>query len=256
MASTALSDLLYIDPSQNGKAASHNAAVAALDMELNATLTIQADMLANPYQIPYTVADEPAGVKTALRFIFANVIGALTTSWTAFMPAGKQKLFIVQNSTTGGHSVTFMVQGQTGVTVPPGEAFLCLLDGVDVVQPPLNMLAGSNPWEVGNFLTGSPTIGQVVMRFIPARTVTFPADFSSNQMKSNAGAGASATWNFNVNGVLAGTAVFSIGATTPTWSSIGHAPVVMNAGDVGTFTAPNPVDAGLADLEWTFSGTR
>lgn len=256
MSASALSDISFIDPSQNGKAATANTAFVAIDGQLNGSLTLAANSLANPYTIPYSVTDEPAGTKTALRFVYAKVTGAIGSNWTAYMPAGKQRLFVVENATTGGHNVIFMVSGQTGVSIPPGAAFLCFLNGTDVVQPPLQPVAGSYPWEVGNFVDGMPTNGTVVMRFIVARTITFPPDFSSNQMKAGTGAAATAVWNVNKNGSLVGTATFAPSGTVPTWATVGHIPVVYNSGDVGTFIAPSPQDGSLADLEWIFAGTR
>jgi len=257
MASSSYGGIPLIDPSQMGKAATSNTAFDAVDSMLNGSLSIDAATIgSNPYTIPYQAGDEPAVVKLALRFAICYVTGTISSDFTLYMPAGPQRTFAVVNSTVGGHNVIVMVPGQTGVTIPATQTFLCFLDGTDVVQITPAVAAGSNPWEVGNFIDGSPTIGQIVMRFIAARTITFPADFSSNRMKAGTGATASAVFGFNKNGSSVGSATFAISGTIPTWVSSGHAPVVFNAGDVGTFIAPNPVDGTLADLEWIFVGTR
>lgn len=135
MASTTLGGVPLIDPTQLGKAATADTAFGALDSMLNGTLTIAVGSNPSPYTIPYTAGDEPAVVKTALRFNILEFTGALSASYTAYMPSGPQRgLFVVTNSTTGSHAVTLMCPGQTGVTIPAGETFLCCLTGTDVVQ--------------------------------------------------------------------------------------------------------------------------
>lgn len=258
MTSTALDDLPMIDPNQLGKAVTANTAFGSIEQAFGGPLSINvnASGFASPYTIPYQSGDEPAKTKTALRFYDLVVSGSLSADWIAYMPAGKNKPFLVTNNTTGGHNVVILVQGQTGVTVPVGQTFLCYLNGTDVVQRAVAAAAGSQPWEVGNFINGQPGGGQVVMRFIAGRTITFAADFANNQMKAGTAAGGTSTFNVNKNGSLVGTAVFTGGLSVATWSSVGHLPIVYNAGDVGTFIAPNPADASLADIAWNLVGSR
>lgn len=256
MTSTSFSDIPLIDPSQLGKAAAVDTALTSLDAMLNGALTINAATVgSNPYTIPYQTGDEPTASKPAIRFVFCSVIGAIGSDFVMYFPSGKQRLFIVQNNTTGGHNVVAKVNGQTGVTIPMGQAFLCYLNGVDVTQPPIQVAAGTEPWEVGNFVDGKPSAGLVVMRFVAARTITFPANFANNQMKLGTAPAATAVFPFTKNGVSAGQASVSTGGVV-TWTSTGGAPVVFSAGDVGVFAAPNPQDANLADVAWTFAGTR
>ncbi len=257
MASTTLGGVPLIDPTQLGKAATANSAFGALDLMINGSLSINAGNVSNPYTIPYTAGDEPAVDKTALRFVRLVVTGALTSDWTAFMPAGAQRLFVVQNLTTGGRNVIVACAGHPGVAIPPGQTFLCYLDGTDVSQVPVSAAAvGSEPWDVGNFIDGQPTAGQIVMRWIASRTITFPANFANNQFKAGTAAAGAVVWTVNKNGSAGGTLSVTGGGTTGTWSSTGGAPVGFNARDVGTFAAPNPADATLADIVWTFAGTR
>jgi hypothetical protein len=256
MASTNLSDILEIDPSQVGKAAAANTAFQSIDAMLNGILTLEANMLTSPFTIPYADGDEPSASKPALRFVYCKVTGALTAPFTAYMPAGKQRLFIVDNQTTGNQDVTFMVQGQTGVIIPPGTATLCFLNADDVYAPPISLASGTQPYDIGNFIDGAPTAGQVIMRFIAARTITFPANFVNNQMKAATAASGTTTFDVNKNGSLVGAAVFAGAGTTATWSTVGGAAVTFNVGDVCTFVAPASPDATLASLVWSFAGTR
>lgn len=256
MASSNFGQIPLIDPSQIGKAASADTAFEAIDSMLNGLLTLSANELANPYTIPYAAGDEPAVQKPALRFALVQFVGALSEPFVAYMPAGLQRTFIAQNSTSGGQSVTIMCPGQTGVLLAPGTAAVCFLNGTDVVQPPITVAFGTQPWEVGNFLDGQPTSGQVIMRFIAARTITFPAAFANNQMQAGTAFLDSATFTFNKNGSQVGQATFAAAGTSPSWGSLDNAPVIFNAGDVGTFVAPGSVDANGANLVWNFSGFR
>lgn len=256
MASTSSSDLLLIDPSQLGKAAAADTAFQSIDAMLNGIMTLQANLLTSPFTVPYQAGDEPAASKPALRFVYCKVTGALTAPFVALMPTGKQRLFIVDNQTTGGQNVTFMVAGQTGVTIAPNDAVLCFLNGTDVYQPPLVLAAGTQPWEVGNFIDGNPTGGQVLMRFVAARTITFPGNFALNQLKAANAATATTTLTINKNGTQVGTATIAGSGTTAAWTSTGGAQVVFSAGDVGTFVNQSVADATFGNAVWAFAGYR
>jgi hypothetical protein len=258
MSSTPKNDFFLIDPNQIGKAAGIDAALGAIDSALSGELVVQADdgSHASPWTIPYQAGDEPASTKTALRFILMAVQGNLAADWTAYMPAGKSKLFIVWNLTTGGRNVIVKVSGQTGVTVPPNTYMLCYLNGSDVQQISLSSSAIAQPYDAANFINGQPTAGQTIMRWVFPRTVTFPSNFSNNFMFSRVNAAGTAVFVVAKNGVQVGTATFTGGTATAVWASTSGAPVVFNAGDVLTFVAPNPADAALTDLDWVFAGTR
>lgn len=256
MASTDLGGIVLIDPSQLGKAATADQAFQSIDQMLNGIMTINASTATSPYTIPYAAGDEPAVNKAALRAALINIDGAPGAAWTGYMPAGPQRgNFVFQNNMTDGSSATLMVEGQTGVTITPGEAALVFLNGTDVVQPPIILASGTQPWEVGNFVDGMPANGVVVMRFVVARTITFPANFSLNQLEVGTHPASTASWTITKNGSTVGAASTNTAGVT-TWTSVGGAAVVFHAGDVGTFVAPSPQDAVLANPTWIFSGTR
>jgi|HubBroStandDraft_4_1064222.scaffolds.fasta_scaffold29925_2 hypothetical protein len=256
MASTDLGNVPLIDPSQLGKAATADQAFQSIDQMLNGILTINANTATSPYTLPFSTGDEPAAVKYAIRAAAYYITGSPGAPWIGYMPASVQRgNFVFQNNMTDGSSATLMVEGQTGVTITPGEAALCFLNGTDVVQPPIILATGTQPWEVGNFVDGLPGNGVVVMRFVVARTITFPANFSLNQLKVGTNPASTASWAINKNGSSVGSASTSTSGVT-TWTSSGGSPVVFNTGDVCTFVAPSPQDASLANPTWIFSGTR
>lgn len=257
MSTTSFGEIALVDPSQLGKAATVDTALAAIDSMINGIMTIDAATVgSNPYTVPFQAGDEPAAQKPAIRFVICYVTGSLSSPFTMIFPVGPQRLFIIQNNTSGGQNVIAMGTGGTGVTIPAGTAFLCFLNGTDVVQPPIQVAQGTQPWDVGNFIDGQPGSGQVIMRFIVSRTITFPANFANNQMKCATPPTSTASFSINKNGSLIGNASIAASATSATWTSVGGTSYVFNAGDIGTFIAPSPPDATLADLEWVFSGTR
>jgi hypothetical protein len=257
MSSTPGLDVLLADPNQVGKIFALDTAIAALEKALCGLLAVAVDdgSHVSPWKVPFDTGDEPGAVKTALRFIVLTVGGVAGADWTALFPSGKTKLFIIQNNTTGGHNVIAKVSGGTGVTVTTGQTRLCFLNGTDVVDMPF-VAPSSQPHEVGNFIDGKPTVGEVIMRYVFGRTVTYPANFGNNQLKAGIAANASAQFKVNKNGVQVGTATVALGATTAIWASSGGTAVTYNAGDELDFIAPSPQDLNLADLTWLFVGTR
>lgn len=153
MSSDPLLAIPEIDPNQTGKTITLNQAIVSLAQSQAGTLTLAANSLTSPYTIPFTASgDEPAVVKTALRFVYLNVTGAIGADWTAYVPGGGyQHVFFAANNTTGGHNVIVVVSGQTGVTIPAGQMFICYLNGTDVVQ--LSPVGGAGTYNAGTGLT-------------------------------------------------------------------------------------------------------
>lgn len=170
MASLTNADILEVDPNQVGKSVAVNTSLAAIDAMLGSTLSVDASMHATPYTLPYTPPDEPLGTKTALRFFFLTITGALTADWTVYMPASKSKFFAILNSTTGGHNVIIKVSGQTGVTVPAASQAFCFLNGTDVIGLSLVTTGGGvvNSVNAGTSITIGGTSSAPVVNVAPA----------------------------------------------------------------------------------------
>ena len=71
------------------------------------------------------------GATDQSRNMVINLIGTISAPRSVICPA-IEKLYVVKNSTTGGHAITFKVSGQTGVTVPNGATSIVYVDGTDV----------------------------------------------------------------------------------------------------------------------------
>lgn len=59
-----------------------------------------------------------------------NLTGTITADRNVICPA-IEKLYVVNNATTGGFSITFKVSSQTGVTIPNGQTWFLYVDGTD-----------------------------------------------------------------------------------------------------------------------------
>lgn len=64
------------------------------------------------------------------RNMVINLTGAITADRDVICPA-IEKLYVVNNNTSGGHDITFKVSGQTGVIIPNGETIFVYVDGTD-----------------------------------------------------------------------------------------------------------------------------
>lgn len=64
------------------------------------------------------------------RNMVIELVGVITADRTVICPA-IEKIYVVKNSTSGGHDITFKVTGQTGVVVPNGETVFVYVDGTD-----------------------------------------------------------------------------------------------------------------------------
>lgn len=78
-----------------------------------------------------TALTEVNGGADQSRNMVINLTGTLTANRTVTCPA-IEKIYIVNNATSGGYDVTFKVSGQTGILVPNGATYLLYVNGVDV----------------------------------------------------------------------------------------------------------------------------
>ena len=78
-----------------------------------------------------TVLTTSNGSADEARNMVINLTGTLSADRTVECPA-IEKVYIVKNATSGGHAVTFKVNGQTGVSIPNGATYVTYVNGVDV----------------------------------------------------------------------------------------------------------------------------
>ncbi len=102
----------------------------------------------------------------------------------------------------------------------------------------------------GCFL-GVPTNGQRVYFYIAARAFTIPADFAGSQSAAVVAPTATAAFAINRNGLPVGTMTFAAGVPAAVFSSSGVAMEFL-PGDKIDIVGPDPADATLDTLTWTF----
>lgn len=94
------------------------------------------------------------------RNMVINLTGSITGSRNVICPA-IEKLYVVKNATSGGHSVTFKVSGQTGVSIPSGSTRIIYVNGSDA-NPATGTMAlqeSSNVSITGGVINGVSKIG-------------------------------------------------------------------------------------------------
>ena len=109
-------------------------------------------------------------------------------------------------------------------------------------------------YDFGSFLNGSPSSSQVVFRYVFPRAVTLPADAGESQVIAGTAATSQTDFDLQKNGSSIGTVRFAASGTVATFVSVSSTSFVQ--GDTLELVAPGSADATLADLYFTFAGTR
>lgn len=107
--------------------------------------------------------------------------------------------------------------------------------------------------DIHGWKNGTPSNGEVLLRFVAARKLTFANGLSGSYFKAATAATASAVLSIKADGVEFATATFAAGGTTATFSG-GYA--VINPGVVITVVAPASADATLAGIAFVLAGTK
>lgn len=115
------------------------------------------------------------------RNMVLNLTGTISAARNVICPA-IEKLYVVNNATTGGFSVTLKVSGQTGVTVPNGLTYFVYVDGTDVRLIQGNAIASPSGSVQGDVLYHNGT------------TWTRLAAGTSGQFLKTNGSGANPAW--------------------------------------------------------------
>jgi len=113
--------------------------------------------------------------------------------------------------------------------------------------------AANPPYDLSWRKEGQPAASEVVYRQALARRVRLEADFAGSVGAAGAAATADADFGARQNGASIGTIRFGAGATVPTF--IAANAITLDPGDALTVVAPPSVDASLANLAITISGS-
>lgn len=115
----------------------------------------------------------------------------------------------------------------------------------------------TQPFDVTAFLPGLQTsASQKILRVKVARAVSFAANFAGSYFAASANATGSTVFDVQKNGSSIGSVTIGAGGTTPTFATSGGTSQSFAAGDLFAIVGPATADATLADLGFTFAGTR
>lgn len=240
-----MSNNLNIDQMAAGQSApevTHNTA----NGEIDAAVTENTDLDLTAGNVTVTALQFTRNIK--LRAINATVVGRTVT-----LQAIKRLMVLVADSSCT-QPVAFVL-GTTTLTLQPKEARVVYTDGTaNGLTALVAGLQGGTPFDIGVFTPGLPGAGAEVLRFEVVRPFTLPINLTGSLAKSRVTATASATFTIKQNGVSIGTFNFGAGASTATFSFA--AAVTFAIGDQLSINAPGVQDATLADVGFTFLGSR
>jgi hypothetical protein len=170
---------------------------------------------------------------------------------TLTVPAIKRSLFIVKN---GGTAALNVVRGSTSLEVLAGGLAVFATDGttngLDLVAT--SLIAGI--YDLGFFVSGSPTDEELVLRLAVARAFTLPASLTGSTAKAKTASTGSASFEIQQDSVAIGTINFTAGNTTGSFTFASA--TTFAAGSILEIYAPATADATLADISVTFLGSR
>jgi hypothetical protein len=83
------------------------------------------------------------GATDEARNAVLRFTGTLSAGRNVSCPDGIEKLYVVQNATTGGFAITFKTASGTGISVPNGSTLLLYTDGTNVLAVTASMAAQS-----------------------------------------------------------------------------------------------------------------
>lgn len=168
----------------------NNALTAYLDIAIAGTLSFSGDGAVTLANTQGTNSVTNIGSTTA-QYMVLRFSGALTTTKVVTGPS-TSKLYLVDNTTSGGFGVTIKASGQTGYTVAAGTKAFVYYNGTDYVLASTNDLLK---------LTGSFTSGGVPY-FSSSSAIASSAALAANAIVLGGGAGAAPATTTTGTGVV------------------------------------------------------
>jgi hypothetical protein len=214
-----------------------NDAVGAIDAAVTETLAVN---------LTSDVTLTSAQYRSAVRFSVTTT----GTSKSLTLPAIK-RLVLISNDGTLAISVKV---GSTTTSLAVAEAAMFYSDGT--TNGLIKVVFGTtvNPYDIAFFIPGVGSNSQKVLRFNADRSFTLPATLTGSIVTAGTAATGSTVFTLKKNGSSIGTATFASSGTTATFSFASD--VTFAATDVFSIDGPGTADATLADMAFTFKGTR
>lgn len=136
---------------------------------------------------------------TTAQYAILNVSGAMTAARNLIVPSSS-KWYIINNSTTGGYTLTVKGAATTGVGVVNNERALIAWNGSDYVKL-ASMISGLVPVASGGTGLGSGTSGGV-LAYTAAGTLASSGALTANALVVGGGAGAVPTSAATAAGII------------------------------------------------------
>lgn len=204
---------------------------AAMTEKLVVDLTNNVVLTTAQYQSSFWFSVTPAGVAKTLT-----------------LPAVKRLVWI----TNGGANSISVVKGSTSIALGVGGSAFYYTDGTanGLLQVDVT---GTKAFDIGVFIPGKPTAGQIVLRFSAVRAFNLPASLTGSVFSSGVASAANVVFTIKKNGASIGTIAFSTSSTgVPTFASA----VSFAINDLLTIEAPAVADTTMQDIALDFLGTR
>lgn len=219
--------------------------------------------------------------------VFFKITGATVASRSVTLPTIK-RLVAIASASDATQSVDIVV-GATTIALPATESIIVYTDGttdgllaitggsggggsstyLGLTDTPSTFTSegGKAPrvnvgetaiefvdvsFDVGGSFGGVPGVSVVIFQFLFTRAVNFPTNLTLSQGKASVAATAQTDFDLRKNNVSFGTMRFAALGTTSTFITSATS---FAAGDEITVISPNPADATLANLSFTFAGT-
>lgn len=166
---------------------------------------------------------------SATNYVYASAsTGAVSVNTSGF-PAGSIPLYSIVTGTTTVTSYTDQRSNQAAAAT------------------------SSAVYDVGGYVEGTPNASETVWQFYSPRAWTLPSGASGGG-KAGTAATASTTFTLKQNGTSVGTLIFGAGSANGTVSITSSTAIA--SGDLLALVAPATPDATLANIAFTFAGTR
>lgn len=221
-----------------------NDAIGAHDAAITETLVVD---------LTNSVTLTSAQWRAAIRY-------SITPTGTAkvlTLPAVKRLAYVSNDGTLD----CTLTKGSTSIVLAHGTGGFFYTDGTTNGLLQLAASGGGGggggtdePFDLGAFVPGTPIAAQVCLRFNVVRAFTWLATLPGSVFSAGIAATASTTFTIKQNGSSIGTLVWAIAGTVPTVTFSSDVTFAVN--DVITLVAPGSPDATLADIGFSFAGTR
>lgn len=162
--------------------------------------------------------------------------------------------YVYADSTTGAVSVSTSAYPSGSIalyTIVTGTTTVTSYTDCRSLQP--YGLTQAAVYDVGGYIEGLSSASEQVWQFYSPRAWTLPGGASGGAKAGTAATG-STTYSVTRNGTAIGTLTFAAGTSSGTVSITSSVSVA--AGDVIALTAPATPDTTLANVAFTFAGTR